>query len=155
MNDLINVLAIAFFLFVLFLAFTFIRGQNIHKQTSTKKRAFKGALDSDNEEEYRSKHSKTNTAKNLFGAVSIAHELNNCCVAVTRLGNVRYLNKEAPLLPLRNCSQKDRCSCRYVHHNDRRASQRRNTFTTIQEDALDQDRRKDTGNRGRRFTDKR
>ena len=80
--------------------------------------------------------------------------MNNCCDAVQNLGNVRFLNREAPLVPLKNCTQKATCSCRYVHHADRRIGQRRTTFTSIQEDALDENRRVSNSKGGRRHSDK-
>lgn len=156
MDTLIPLIGLSFLFFISALVFTIARGQTKRKQTASKSKhsSFKkGAFDSDNAEDYRSKHSKRNSTKKLFSAVSIAHDLDNCCAAVQSLGNVRYLNKEAPLVPLRNCSQKDQCACRYVHHNDRRTGQRRNTYTSIAEDALEENRRANTAKRGRRFTD--
>jgi hypothetical protein len=41
------------------------------------------------------------------------------CVAVTKLLNQRYLSKEAPVLPLKDCTE-PACTCRYRHHDDRR-----------------------------------
>ncbi len=155
-TNLIPIIGLAFLLFISAMIFTIARGQSKRKaSTKTTKRSFaKGALDTDNAEDYLSKHDKRNTARKMFSAVSIAHDMNNCCVAVQSLGNVRFLNKEAPLVPLKNCSQKDQCECRYIHHADRRTGQRRNTYTSIAEDALDVDRRNAVGKRGRRFTDR-
>jgi len=154
MANLIPIISLAFLCLIVSIVVIVVRGQ-LNKKTSVKpKRTFvKGRFDSDNAEDYQSKHKKSSVAKKSFSAVSIAHDMTNCCEDVQALSNVRYLNKEAPLIPLRSCSQKDQCACRYVHHSDRRKGQRRNTFTTIQEDALDNNRRKNIKVRGRRAND--
>jgi hypothetical protein len=41
------------------------------------------------------------------------------CAAATRVLGERYLSSEAPLLPLKECTEPD-CRCRYRHHDDRR-----------------------------------
>ena len=41
------------------------------------------------------------------------------CKAVEALAGNRYLSKDAPNLPLRDCTE-PQCSCRYRHHEDRR-----------------------------------
>ena len=41
------------------------------------------------------------------------------CEAVTQLLGQRYLSKDAPLLPLKACTE-PACTCRYRHHDDRR-----------------------------------
>ena len=43
------------------------------------------------------------------------------CDAVRVVEGKRYLAAEAPRLPLQDCSA-DRCTCRYVRHEDRRSS---------------------------------
>ena len=48
----------------------------------------------------------------------------DACDAVKRMGAKRFLPGEAPEIPLPGCDAK--CSCRYVHHEDRRHSDRRN-----------------------------
>jgi hypothetical protein len=47
------------------------------------------------------------------------------CDAVKRIGAKRFLPSEAPGIPVLGCDA-ERCSCRYVHHEDRRHSDRRN-----------------------------
>lgn len=41
------------------------------------------------------------------------------CEAATALIGKRFLSKDAPRLPLRDCDQ-PACQCRYRHHDDRR-----------------------------------
>ena len=60
---------------------------------------------------------------NHFHAVSIAPGSNACDAAKARAGR-RFLSREAPRLPLAECSCTD-CRCRYLHHDDRRAYARR------------------------------
>jgi hypothetical protein len=49
----------------------------------------------------------------------------DACDAVKRIGAKRFLPGEAPGIPVLGCDA-GRCSCRYVHHEDRRDSDRRN-----------------------------
>lgn len=154
-TDLIPVIALGLLLFIATVVVIIARGQ-MKRSTSepnTKKKFKKNYLDNDNAEDYRAQHSKENTARNLFSAVSIAHDMHGACEDVQALGNVRFLSKEAPMIPLKNCSRKQQCDCRYVHHKDRRRGQRRNSFMTIASDARNEERRAEA-QRGRRFTDK-
>jgi hypothetical protein len=48
-----------------------------------------------------------------------------CCDAARGIIGTRFLSREAPRLPLANCSGPDGCSCSYRHHMDRRAAPRR------------------------------
>ncbi len=61
-----------------------------------------------------------------FHAVEIRCTKNACQAAKDTCGE-RYLSAEAPLLPLDQCDQPDRCQCRYQHHKDRRVDSRRGT----------------------------
>jgi len=47
------------------------------------------------------------------------------CAAAQAFGLRRFLSGAAPRLPLAECTQSDRCQCRYRHHADRRAGGRR------------------------------
>jgi hypothetical protein len=48
------------------------------------------------------------------------------CAAARALGGHRYLSRETPpLLPLADCDRAAECQCRYLHHDDRRADERR------------------------------
>jgi len=59
-------------------------------------------------------------ARNPYRSTSIVAGP-NACEAVKRLGNRRFLVAEnaAPQLPLLDCDE-PRCTCKYVHHADRR-----------------------------------
>lgn len=56
-------------------------------------------------------------------AVSIERDLLPCDAA-TALADKRFLSHEAPDLPLAGCDR-DKCSCRYMHHSDRRSNEER------------------------------
>jgi hypothetical protein len=79
----------------------------------------------------------------------------NCCHEARALKGKRFLSREAPSLPLRNCSS-DNCLCRYQHHEDRRAGPRRARDMGVAMDGwLEVDRRDThTPGRGRRKSDK-
>ncbi len=47
------------------------------------------------------------------------------CDTVRSLRGRRFLSAEAPPIPLPSC-RRDTCACYYVHHEDRRSTQRRN-----------------------------
>jgi len=47
------------------------------------------------------------------------------CEAVQACRSARYLSKEAPRLPLAECTSSDTCTCVYKHHPDRRLQPRR------------------------------
>jgi hypothetical protein len=64
-----------------------------------------------------------NTASN-FQAVAI-RGADSCCRAAKELRERRFLCNEAPLLPLEQCDQPERCDCRYARHTDRRKGPRR------------------------------
>jgi len=59
---------------------------------------------------------------NPFHAVSIEPG-QSACEEARRLQGQRFLSTSAPMLPLKDCGT-SKCACRYVHHNDRRDSQR-------------------------------
>lgn len=60
---------------------------------------------------------------NPWHAVSIVPN-SQCCAKARGLMRVRFLSKEAPLLPLEGCDARD-CTCHYRHHEDRRRQPRR------------------------------
>jgi hypothetical protein len=47
------------------------------------------------------------------------------CAAATSGRELRWLSREAPMLPLPGCTQPDSCHCTYSHHDDRRSGSRR------------------------------
>lgn len=57
-------------------------------------------------------------------AVEIRSGANACEAAKANLKQ-RFLAREAPLLPLRDCDRRQQCECKYRHHDDRRAGPRR------------------------------
>jgi hypothetical protein len=57
-------------------------------------------------------------------AVSIATGNSGCEAARARIA-ARYLSREAPRLPLPQCSDPESCSCWYKHYGDRRGRPRR------------------------------
>jgi hypothetical protein len=50
------------------------------------------------------------------------------CAAVRHFGHTRFLSREAPILPVSGCTVPTKCTCRYIHHDDRREDDRRNRF---------------------------
>jgi hypothetical protein len=62
-------------------------------------------------------------ATNPWHAVGITPGRNACAIARGE-SETRYLSREAPPLPLKDCDS-DTCTCRYHHFDDRRASLRR------------------------------
>jgi hypothetical protein len=67
---------------------------------------------------------RTARSKDSWHAVSIVAG-SHACAAVQRLHGKRYLPAEAPRLPLTTCGHQEQCTCKYRHHPDRRADQRR------------------------------
>lgn len=81
------------------------------------------------------------TPARTFQAVSIFHGA-YACPAARQLSELRYLAKDAPTLPLPDCTMPDSCECRYLKHKDRRSAQRRLVdFTTSQRIYRGQERR--------------
>lgn len=81
---------------------------------------------------------------------------NRCaCDAVKIVEGKRYLAVQAPKLPLQDCSA-DRCTCRYVRHEDRRSSQGdRRALYSLQTDLYGVDGQPDRRTRrGRRRADR-
>ena len=88
-----------------------------------------------------------------FHAVSIRHD--GCaCSVVNTVGDRRFLAARVPQLPLPSCDAPS-CSCRYVHHDDRRAHDNRRMVYSLRSDlyvlAGNSERR---AARGRRVSDK-
>jgi hypothetical protein len=48
-----------------------------------------------------------------------------CCPSALELLGTRFLSKEAPRLPLKDCLMGTACHCSFRHHDDRRVSSRR------------------------------
>ena len=102
------------------------------------------------------RHGKARTGpviQHPFHAVSIRH--NGCaCSVVNAVGNRRFLAANIPQLPLPSCDA-PHCSCRYVHHDDRRQHDNRRMVYSLRSDlyvlAGNSERR---AARGRRASDK-
>jgi hypothetical protein len=60
---------------------------------------------------------------NPHHAVSVNSMLGGCAASWALRGK-RFLSSDAPSLPLEGCTAST-CSCRYVHHEDRRSAARR------------------------------
>jgi hypothetical protein len=71
------------------------------------------------------------------------------CAAALELRKTRYLSKDAPALPLKDCSKPAACPCTYKHHEDRRAKPRRaaETGTSSTGKKPDSERRVSRGRR--------
>jgi hypothetical protein len=88
---------------------------------------------------------------NPWHAVSIAPGPGACKAAVELLGQ-RFLSREAPTLPLKDCD-KATCTCRYEHHENRRKGPRRAREMGVSIDGYEDDERRAKEKRGRRKTD--
>jgi len=70
---------------------------------------------------------QTSSKKSAYHAVSIKFT-GNACNAAREMEGRRFLSSAAPRIPLPDCDVLD-CSCRFAHHQDRRARQdRRSPF---------------------------
>lgn len=87
-----------------------------------------------------------------YHAVAIRHPKDACQAARDAAGQ-RYLSKEAPLLPLKDCTQPAQCECRYQHYDDRRAGPRRESEGAPPPEAR-RERGDDREERGRRREDR-
>jgi hypothetical protein len=66
-----------------------------------------------------------------YHAVAI-HCSGGGCQAVQALKARRYLSRQSPpMLPLKDCDNPAGCTCKYVHHDDRRDHLRREADTGI------------------------
>lgn len=86
-----------------------------------------------------------------FHAVTIAPGYRPCAAA-GKLRNHRFLSREAPVLPLKDCDRTD-CQCRYQHYEDRRDAQRRARDLGVAIDGYEGSERRGKTKRGRRKAD--
>jgi hypothetical protein len=49
----------------------------------------------------------------------------SACAAAQRASGKRFLTRDAPRLPLKDCDHQDTCQCTYQHRPDRRGELRR------------------------------
>ena len=105
----------------------------------------------------------TGRRANPYHGVAIRYHENDACPLVKQLHiklylsdkaplfleTQRFLASEAPLLPLDGCTVES-CRCRYVHYDDRRERDRRNSYgrtTTLTPASVGQERRSGTNRR--------
>ncbi len=74
------------------------------------------------------------------------------CAASHELRKKRFLSKEAPILPLTECTKRASCPCTYKHHDDRRNKPRRGSGSGISPNVSKQAAERRTS-RGRRSDD--
>jgi hypothetical protein len=84
-------------------------------------------------------------------AVSIAPGP-RACAAARELLDRRFLSREAPPLPLKDCDNAQ-CTCRYEHYDDRRKAPRRAHEMGVSIDGHEGSEQRDEAKRGRRKTD--
>jgi hypothetical protein len=75
-----------------------------------------------------------------------------CCAAARDLVGQRFLSREAPPLPLKDCDRPE-CQCRYEHHQDRRRGPRRARELGVAIDGHDGVDQRGKAKPGRRKTD--
>lgn len=89
-----------------------------------------------------------------FHSVSIVNN-GSCCEQIEALSGKRFLSKDAPEIPMEECT-KANCQCRYQHHEDRRqlGNDRRVEYGVTRElfGAFGEQNRRDRP-KGRRATD--
>jgi hypothetical protein len=64
------------------------------------------------------------SAKGPYKAVVIV-AAEEACAAAGQLRGKRFLSRNAPRLPLQECTRQDQCECKYRHLGDRRGPPRR------------------------------
>lgn len=75
-----------------------------------------------------------------------------CCAAARDLTGQRFLSRQAPPLPLKDCDRPD-CQCRYEHHEDRRKGPRRARELGVAIDGYEGTDQRGKAGRGRRKSD--
>ncbi len=94
---------------------------------------------------------KPTTAKkaiNPYHAVTIVPG-HRTCAAARALQDRRFLSRQAPALPLKECDSAE-CTCRYEHYDDRRNGPRRARDLGVSIDGYEGDERRVRPKRGRR-----
>lgn len=84
---------------------------------------------------------KTVRKVNAFSAVKVGFKSRMACEEVKGLKDSVFLSREAPLLPLPNCTQNNACECRYIHLEDRRTYLRRDTDNGLPPQSRENERR--------------
>lgn len=88
---------------------------------------------------------------NAYHAVTIAPGP-RACVPAQQMRGKRFLSREAPVLPLKNCGS-SACECRYEHYDDRRENARRARDLGVSIDGYDGSEKRQKARRGRRTND--
>ncbi len=88
----------------------------------------------------KSKGQTNKVLKSDFRAVKIV-PATVACEAAKLLADTVYLTREAPLLPLTDCSNSTTCACKYKHLQDRRSQLRRDSDNGLPEKFVDDERR--------------
>jgi hypothetical protein len=91
---------------------------------------------------------KPRSVRLRFHAVSVVAGANACAQAKALKG-IRLLSPEAPRLPIVGCTNPAGCTCKYQHHDDRRAGPRRSGLRNVRRDVggADANRRRLLGRR--------
>jgi hypothetical protein len=76
-----------------------------------------------------------------------------CCAEAKALRGQKFLSRQAPALPLKDCNRDD-CTCRYEHYEDRRATPRRARDMGVAVDGWVEEDRRGSVKRGRRTVDR-
>jgi hypothetical protein len=122
------------------------RGGDLVSDLFNRAKAFFGKSEPD------AKPAPAKKAANPWHAVSIAPGP-RACDAARSLSGQRFLSREAPALPLKDCETAG-CTCRYEHHDDRRDGPRRAQELGASIDGyLDDERRAQEGRDRRKKTD--
>ena len=82
------------------------------------------------------------TAGRSYQAVRIQFDRRQACEAVRALEQDVFLGRQAPPLPLPDCSRIGTCKCAYRHQSDRRADMRRDTDHGLPERLYEQQERR-------------
>ncbi len=107
---------------------------------------------------FKTKHSPPTAPDNPlkympYAAVKIEACDFSCSAAFERSSNM-FLKRDAPRLPLEACDSQSRCSCRFVHFEDRRQyDEDRRSGSRVLQDTFSGDDRRCPVKRGRRITD--
>jgi len=91
-------------------------------------------------------------ASNRFPAVTIVPGP-RACAAAKALAGQRFLSREAPALPLKDCGSAQ-CECHYVHYDDRRKGGRRAHDLGVSIDGYEGEEQREKLKRGRRKGDR-
>ena len=81
-----------------------------------------------------------------FQSISI-HRGMVCCATAKKVDGYRFLYKNAPQLPLSECTMPSACKCRYEKYDDRRSGPRRSSDIGLKQVLFSAAERRRTGGR--------